>query len=61
MRMKSKPHRVLLVSVVVVILATAPLLGQAKRVALVIGNGTYAKIQSLNNPVNDAVDMTERF
>src|SRR5208283_2641376 len=27
------------------------------RVALVIGNGSYAKIQSLNNPVNDAVDI----
>jgi hypothetical protein len=36
--------------VFVVILATAPLFGQAKRVALVIGNSSYLKIQALNNP-----------
>ena len=58
MCIKSKPYRVLLVSVVVVILCTASIFGQAKRVALVIGNSAYAKIQSLNNPVNDAVDMS---
>ena len=56
--MKNKPFRALLLSVITVILATAPLSGQTKRVALVIGNGAYAKIQSLNNPANDAVDMT---
>jgi formylglycine-generating enzyme required for sulfatase activity len=56
--MESKPYRALLVSVVVVILAAAPLFGQAKRIALVIGNSAYAKIQALNNPVNDAADMT---
>ena len=59
MRMKIKPSRALLVSVFAVILTTAPLFGQqAKRVALVIGNSSYLKIQALNNPVNDAVDMT---
>lgn len=58
MCIKSKPYRTLLVFVVVVILATAPLFGQAKRVALVIGNSSYLKIQALNNPVNDAMDMT---
>jgi uncharacterized caspase-like protein len=56
--MKSKPYRALLMSVVVVILATAPLVSQAKRVALVIGNSSYQNIQALKNPVNDAVDMS---
>jgi formylglycine-generating enzyme len=58
MRTKSRPYCALLTSIVIVILATAPLFGQAKRVALVIGNSSYLKIQSLNNPANDAVDMT---
>lgn len=34
-----------------------PLYAQAKRVALVIGNGSYSKIDSLNNPANDAGDI----
>ena len=31
----------------------------APRVALIIGNSTYKKLPDLNNPVNDATDMTK--
>ena len=32
-----------------------------RRVALVIGNGAYTKVPSLNNPKNDAAAMEEMF
>ncbi|HEV7693958.1 MAG TPA: caspase family protein [Hyphomonadaceae bacterium] len=34
--------------------AAAPSLAQEKRIALVIGNGTYAEVNSLSNSINDA-------
>ena len=32
-----------------------------KRIALVIGNSNYSFLSSLNNPINDAVDITEKL
>jgi uncharacterized caspase-like protein len=32
-----------------------------KRVALVIGNGTYAEAGTLTNPVNDALDIADKL
>jgi tetratricopeptide (TPR) repeat protein len=39
------------------VFSDVPPLGAEKRIALVIGNGEYAKFPPLTNPVNDAVDM----
>ena len=47
---------VLLLAAVLVAMAPAAL--AAGRVALVVGNGTYAHIGQLPNPANDAADMT---
>lgn len=57
MHMKSRSYRTLLMSVVVVVLAAAPLFSQARRVALVIGNSAYQNVPTLQNPSNDAADM----
>ena len=38
------------------VLAAAPAFAE-KRVALVIGNGDYANLPDLRNPVNDASDI----
>lgn len=37
----------------------APPLAAQERFALVIGNGNYATVSKLKNPVNDATDMGE--
>lgn len=34
---------------------------QERRVALVIGNGTYAEAGTLTNPVNDALDIAGQW
>ncbi|MDR2482611.1 MAG: caspase family protein, partial [Treponema sp.] len=39
-------------------LAACALAGAQEKFALVIGNGAYTGISRLNNPVNDAQDMT---
>src|SRR5262245_8581366 len=44
------------------LVAAAPLIGPAfadQRVALVVGNGSYAYVPKLDNPVNDARLMVE--
>lgn len=33
----------------------------ARRVALVVGNGTYAEAGTLANPVNDALDIADKL
>ncbi|HMO70765.1 MAG TPA: caspase family protein [Paracoccaceae bacterium] len=38
---------------------TAPLQAQDRRVALVIGNATYAQVPDLVNPANDAADLRD--
>jgi uncharacterized caspase-like protein len=40
---------------------TTSLGAQEKRVALVIGNGSYASVQKLANPANDATDMAAKL
>jgi formylglycine-generating enzyme required for sulfatase activity len=44
---------------VVALLLTSPAFGQSTRYALVIGNGNYAELGKLKNPVNDAHDIGE--
>ena len=57
--MKTKPSKLLLVTLLVLAGAVEPSAGiAADRVALVIGNSTYTQIGRLLNPENDAVDMT---
>ncbi len=53
--MKKISFVVLIVSALILMIVTNSL--AEKRTALVIGNGAYKSITSLNNPVNDAVDM----
>ena len=55
--MRTAKLGVVLLSVVVLV-ALAPAALAEGRVALVVGNGTYAHISWLPNPGNDAVDMT---
>jgi uncharacterized caspase-like protein len=52
--------RYLLPSILLIIAGSA-LAAQSGRVALVIGNGAYTKIQALANPVNDASDMADKL
>src|SRR5262249_13142801 len=47
--------------VILTVLGTAPSALAQKRVALVIGNGTYTKVARLDNPKNDAVAMEAMF
>lgn len=55
--MKKGLLRVLVSAAIVAVLSPAPLFGGEGKVALVLGNGSYTKIQPLANPVNDAADM----
>jgi hypothetical protein len=57
-RSRARPIRRLAL-ILLSFLAAAAAFTQApgKRVALVIGNGAYTRIQSLKNPANDAADM----
>jgi hypothetical protein len=41
--------------------AAAPAAAEGKRVALVIGNGTYRSVPALPNPPNDAADIAAGF
>jgi len=41
-----------------VVLSASPVMAQGKRVAFVIGNSNYKHAGQLDNPMNDAVDMT---
>ena len=41
------------------VLALATAAGAETRVALVIGNGAYANLDPLQNPVNDASDIAD--
>mgnify|MGYP001799565437 CR=1 FL=1 len=49
------PYRILASSILVIFLSTTSSL--AERVALVIGNSEYERVQRLSNPVNDAKDV----
>ncbi len=44
-------------TLVLVVFASTSVVLADGRVALVVGNGTYAHIERLPNPENDAVDM----
>ena len=46
---------------ILTVLGTASSALAQKRVALVIGNGTYTKVARLNNPKNDAAAMEAMF
>jgi formylglycine-generating enzyme required for sulfatase activity len=48
-----------LLTVISVLISGIPLFGQTGRFALVIGNGNYAALGKLKNPVNDARDLGE--
>ena len=52
-----KKTKSLVALVLLILIAPASIALAASRVALVIGNGTYAHIGRLPNPENDAVDM----
>jgi uncharacterized caspase-like protein len=46
----------------ILIVSLCPILAaQAGRIALVIGNGAYSKIQTLANPANDASDVADKL
>jgi len=47
-------HQTLLL---IITLSTIPLTTQASRLALIIGNGNYQNVPTLDNPTNDAKDM----
>ncbi len=53
-----KSFVLVLVSLAALLVGLAPPALAAGRVALVVGNGTYAHIGQLPNPGNDAADMT---
>jgi hypothetical protein len=53
----SRPLLRLAVLVASTLAAFAPAAAQQRNIALVIGNGAYAKANPLSNPVNDASDM----
>ncbi len=62
-RMKNQTHSLRLVLLLLVcagaLVPAAPVFGQAGRYALVIGNGNYAELGKLKNPVNDAHDIAD--
>jgi len=49
------------VTLVLLLLLWSSIAHAERRVALVIGNGTYAKVPNLDNPKNDVAAMAEMF